>query len=172
VTARIAVLFVWFSVVLLISACGGHLSGVVDFDNSRDFGSYKRFGFLEDEKPLERGQSEGRKLTRMEIEEQLKAKGYSITTPDQAHAIVIYHVGTRAKAHVSGAVGGGGQEASLAIEIRDPKSERSIWYGTVEQTWHEDLDAQERIHTAVKTLLDSYPPETKDLRKGTSSVEE
>ena len=88
---------------LLGAACGGKLSGVVDFDNTRDFDSYSRFGFLEDEKPLERAQTDTRKQVRKEIEEQLQAKGYRITTPGKAQVIVIYHVGSHTKTRMAAA---------------------------------------------------------------------
>jgi len=171
-SARIALVPALIALAVLATACGGHLSGVVDFDNTRDFDSYTRFAFLEDQKPLERAATDTRKQVRREIEEQLQAKGYSITTPAKAQIIVIYHVGNRTKARTSGMAGGAGREASLAIELRDPKSERTMWYGTVEQTWHDDMDVKERVHTAVSLLLDSYPPEGKDLRKGSESVQE
>ena len=36
----------------------------------------------------------------------------------------------------------------------------SVWYVTVDQTWKEGLDLDERIATAVRVLLERFPPET------------
>lgn len=157
---------------LLAAACAGKLKGVVDFDNSRDFGSVSRIGFFEDEKPLERPTTQVRERVRSEIEKHLKEKGYAITQPDEAQLLVVYHTANRTKTRTSGAISAAGREASLAIEFRGRKSERTVWYGTVEQTWRDGIDVDERVDTAVRVLLEGFPPDTKGFSKGQISVSE
>ena len=47
----------------------------------------------------------------------------------------------------------------LGIEMRDPDSQRAAWYGSVEQSWTGQEDEAERIATAVRLLLERFPPE-------------
>jgi hypothetical protein len=159
VTTRIALLSVLLTAFVL-SACGGRLNGVVDYDHERDFVSIKKLGFYEDVKPLERRQDATRVLVRAEIAKQLAARGYEFPDAAEAELQIIYHVGSHSKIGVGAGAMSSGETATLAIEFRDPQSGRSVWYGTVEQTWKEGLDVDERVTTAVSVLLKRFPPET------------
>ncbi len=152
-------LLVFLAAALATTACGGRLSGVVNYDQTHDFGALSRIGFYEDAHPLERAQTEVRQKIRTQITRVLESGGFQITRPDDADLLVIYHVGTHAKAAVSGALmAGRGTTATLAIEFRKSTSARTVWYGTVEQTWKEGLDQDERVRAAVDALLSGFPP--------------
>lgn len=146
--------------VLVLFACGGKLNGVVDFDHERSFVSIQKVGFYEDVKPHERAQTETRNKVRAEIKRQLEAKGLTVGDAAAAELQIIYHVGNHSKIRVGAGERGAGVTATLAIEFLDPVIGRSVWYGTVEQTWKEGLDLDERIETAVRVLLERFPPET------------
>jgi len=152
--------------------CGGKLNGVVDFDRERDFSSIRSLGFYEDAHPSARADRTARPLIRAEIEKQLKARGFTLTQPDDAHALILLHLGRFSNIRGGSMIGGRGARASLAIEFRDPATGRAIWYGTVEQTWSEELDRDERISSAVSVLLDAFPPEAGGKGRGEKRVSE
>lgn len=158
-TTRIALLSLVLTA-LLLSACGGRLNGVVDYDHERDFSLVEKLGFYEDVKPLERRQNATRVLVRAEIAKQLTAQGYQFPDAAEAELLIIYHVGSHSKIGVGAGAMSSGEKATLAIEFRDPQTGRSVWYGTVEQTWKEGLDVDERVAAAVSLLLKRFPPET------------
>lgn len=139
--------------------CAGRLSGVVDFDADTDFDSKRTLAFYEDAFPLERKQTETRQLIRAAIEQNLRGRGYGFGRAGEADLLVVYHVGNRAKVHFGGTMQSTGREASLSIAFQDPVTRRSVWYGTVEQTWTGEADVAERVDAAVTTLLDEFPPE-------------
>ncbi len=148
---------------LLVAAigvgCAGRLSGVVDFDADTDFDSKRTLAFYEDAFPLERKQTETRQLIRAAIEQNLRSRGYGFGRAGEADLLIVYHVGNRAKVHFGGTMTSGEREASLSIAFQDPVTRRSVWYGTVEQTWSGEADVAERVDTAVTTLLANFPPE-------------
>ena len=157
VPGRIAIACVCLAISL---GCAGRLSGVVDFDSETDFESKRTLAFYEDAYPLERKQTEVRQLIRAAIEQNLRGRGYGFGRAGEADLLIVYHVGNRAKMHFGGTMTSTQREASLSIAFQDPVTRRSVWYGTVEQTWSEDADRAERVDTAVTTLLDKFPPES------------
>ena len=145
--------------VALTTACAGRLSGVVDFDQERDFSAVKTLAFYEDAYPMERKQDEVRQAIRATIEQQLREKGFGFGRTGEADLLIVYHSGQRTKMHFGGAMRSDELEASLSIAFQDPVTRRSAWYGTVEQTWSGREDVNERIETAVRVLLEKFPPE-------------
>jgi hypothetical protein len=139
--------------------CAGRLSGVVDFDADVDFEAKRTLAFYEDAFPLERKQTEVRQLIRAAIEQDLRGRGFGFGRAGEADLLIVYHVGNRAKMHFGGTMRSTEREASLSIVFQDPVTRRSVWYGTVEQTWAGDADVSERVDTAVTTLLAKFPPE-------------
>ncbi len=139
--------------------CAGRLSGVVDFDADTDFDSKRTLAFYEDAFPLERKQTETRQLIRASIEENLRGRGYGFGRAGEADLLIVYHVGNRAKVHFGGTMTASEREASLSIAFQDPVTRRSVWYGTVAQTWSGEPDVAERVDAAVTTLLAKFPPE-------------
>ncbi len=148
--------------IAISAGCAGLLSGVVDFDADIDFESKRTLAFYEDAFPLERKQTEVRQLIRAAIEQDLRGRGYGFVRAGEADLLIVYHVGNRAKVHFGGTMQSTGREASLSIVFQDPVTRRSVWYGTVEQTWTADADVAERVDAAVATLLSKFPPEPGD----------
>lgn len=141
------------------TGCGGKLNGVVDYDRERDFQDIRRIVFFEDIRPSERPPTQARKRIRAELERQLPERGFTLVGADDAQAQLLYHVGRRSNVRGGSMVGARGERASLAIEFRDPATGRAMWYGTVEQSWQEGLDVEERVESAISLLLDQFPPE-------------
>jgi hypothetical protein len=150
----------------LAVGCGGRLNGVVDYDREHDYESIRDLAFHEDAHPSERARTDTRNRIRAEIARQLTERGYSVTAPDGAQAHILYHLGQFSNVRGGSMIGGRGSRASLAIEFRDPESGRAIWYGTVEQTWSDGLDVDERIASAVSVLLGEFPPDAKGKDRG------
>jgi hypothetical protein len=139
--------------------CAGRLSGFVDFDADADFDSKRTLAFYEDAFPLERKQTETRQLIRAAIEQNLRGRGYGFGRAGEADLLIVYHVGNRAKMHFGGTMSSKEREASLSIAFQDPVTRRSVWYGTVGQTWTSGENVPERVDAAVAALLDEFPPE-------------
>lgn len=144
---------------VLVTGCASRLSGVVDFDDDVDFDAKRTLAFYEDAFPLERKQTETRQLIRAAIEQNLRDRGYGFGRAGEADLLIVYHVGNRAKMHFGGTMSSSGREASLSIAFQDPVTRRSVWYGTVQQTWTGQDDVAERVDVAVRTLLEKFPPE-------------
>ena len=155
---RILFMIVLVAMVSASTGCAGRLSGVVDYDRELDFSKVKTLAFYEDAYPLDRSQTEVRKLIRARIDQVLRDAGYGMGRAGEADLLIVYHVGNRAKVRLGGTLGTAAREASLAISFQDPVTRRSAWYGTVEQTWQGDEDVATRIDKAVAILLAEFPP--------------
>ena len=158
-TRSLLIAFALAAVLAFTTACAGRLSGVVDFDQERDFSTVKTLAFYEDAYPSDRAQDEVRQAIRATIEQQLRERGYALGRTGEADLLIVYHSGQRAKMHFGGTMRSDEREASLSISFQDPVTRRSAWYGTVGQTWTDSEDVNERIETAVRVLLEKFPPE-------------
>ncbi len=94
-------------------------------------------------------------MAREEIQKALVAKG--LRQADSADLLVDYTVGTRAKVRVSGA-SAGGKHGGLVIELKEPKSGKTLWHGWAAETWYESMDPAVEIRKAVALILAQYPP--------------
>jgi hypothetical protein len=147
-------------VALWTLACATHTRQMIGFDPRVDFSDANQLAFFEN---TEAGASQSsglhRTVTRRAIERELVASGHSFVTPPDASLLVVYHVGTRAKAHTEGMIAGEvGTESALVISFRDPKTQRSVWWGSTELMIDKRTKVQHEIDRLVKSLLDVFPP--------------
>ena len=132
----------------------------VDFDTTVDFSGPKKLAFLEDsEGGSDAAPGSARALTREAITRELTAAGHRFAAPKQADYLIIYRVGAYAKVRISGTISSeGGQQGVLVISFRDPKTERSVWYGRGDRTVGEHTNVKREVDRIVLSLLSRFPP--------------
>ena len=147
-------------VALSVLACAAHTRQTVDFDTTVDFSAARELAFFED---TEAGAAHSpglhRDLTRSAIKRELVASGHRFVSPLQASLLVVYHVGSRAKTHTTGMIDGEvGTEGVMVISFRDPKTQRSVWWGSSALRIDKHTKPRHEIDRLAQSLLRVFPP--------------
>jgi len=163
---------------LAVAACSG-ISTTSDWDQSYDFSSLSTYAWME--QGLEAGVSEIM-LRRMyvAVDDELAAKGFTLTEPDQADFLMAYHTGTQDRQQYDtygygaggwwGGYWGGGMttttvrtytEGTLILDMISREENELIWRGSASKTIDEMDSPEQRVKTiqeAVGKLLKDFPP--------------
>ena len=145
--------FVSITMAAALLACASKLTGGVEYDEGVDFARFRTFQFAPPPDAQRDNPNWG--VARVEIEKALVAKG--LRRADGGDLLVHYTVGTRAKMRVSGA-SSGGRHGGLVVELRDPRSQQTLWHGWAAETWYDSMDPAVEIREAVALILAQYPP--------------
>jgi hypothetical protein len=167
----------------LLSGCTG-MSVNSDYDDSRDFSSYRTFSFISDH-PLLMSQTapvnplfEGRVMTA--IRDTLTAQGMRyVDDRKNADVVVSFTLGARDKIQVTsyptayrGAWGWGGSyhhenvdvrnytQGTLAIDLFDVKKKSPVWHGWAVKTITsaDYKNPTSTINNVIEAILAKYPP--------------
>jgi hypothetical protein len=171
-------LFAGAGAALAVAACSG-ISTTSDWDESYDFRSLSTYAWME--QGLEAGVSEIM-LRRMyvAVDDELAAKGFTLTEPDQADFLMAYHTGTQDRQQYDtygygsggwwGGYWGGGMttttvrtytEGTLILDMISREENELIWRGSASKTIDEMDSPEQRVKTvqaAVGKLLKDFPP--------------
>jgi hypothetical protein len=171
-------LFAAAGAALAVAACSG-ISTTSDWDQSYDFSSLSTYAWME--QGLEAGVSEIM-LRRMyvAVDDELTAKGFTLTEPDQADFLMAYHTGTQDRQQYDtygygaggwwGGYWGGGMttttvrtytEGTLILDMISREENELIWRGSASKTIDQMDSPEQRVKTvqaAVGKLLKDFPP--------------
>ena len=171
-------LFAGAGAALAVAACSG-ISTTSDWDESYDFSSLSTYAWMA--QGLEAGVSEIM-LRRMyvAVDDELAAKGFTLTEPDQADCLMAYHTGTQDRQQYDtygygaggwwGGYWGGGMttttvrtytEGTLILDMISREENELIWRGSASKTIDQMDSPEQRVKTvqaAVGKLLKDFPP--------------
>jgi len=167
---------------LLFMACSPSLKVTSDFDKRVDFTKYKTFAFYDNSKSNISSLNHDRIVNAVRAEMQRKGFTENTQTPDLLVNIsAIVSTGTDVSSNTNYYGYGGAarpygwgvgmsssytsydvqhyKEGSLIIDILDAAEKKLIWQGAGNSRIDESTkDADERIATAVKKIMEDFPP--------------